>query len=369
MNLILQHQFPSILIFILLQADKEKYYHVFTAGKFPFFDWEKGEWSTFELRSGFCDDIARSYDPAIHKAPLWIGHPWFSGAPADGWIWGARSDGSRLYNSFEYIDEDFIKAVRDKKYCYVSCEFGKVMDIEGDYQVALGATNIPRVSGQKPLEFEGMKYSMAKGKSIYCPIDPEFTNELVKDFLPSNKTYSFSNQNKNSTMNEFLKRIAMAFAIDLSQFNTDEAVVTKVTSVYSQLVTDKQALEQKISVLEDQRIKFALEVAITEGRIEPAKKDDYENLLKGNFEAARKVIMSLPVNPALKQNTIPTGGANIDDPSNPTNDKFSNPDGSKITFEQFEKKVKEDPTFAKKFSDDEIASLPGASKFYDNSKK
>ncbi len=347
----------------MLQADPEKYYHVFTAGHFPTWDWERCEWTTFEIKAEYVKSISDCYDPGVHKAPLWIGHPWVSGAPSEGWVARSAFDTSMLFNSFDYIDENFVKAVREKKYQYVSCEFGRVMGIDNDYQLALGATNLPRVSGQKPLEFEGQKFSMAKGHSVYAPVSERFVSDITKDFTASSKKYFFQNQNNKSMLNEFLTRLALAFAIDLSKHESDESLTTAISEKYSSLKTEKTVLETEVNSLKDERVKFALDQAITEGKLKPADRDSYESLLKGNFEAATKVLSSLPIDPVFKKNAVPSGGTNIDDNTNGT-DKFTNVDGTQLTYEQVIEKIAADPSFAKKFTDEELTKLPGAEKYY-----
>ena len=344
----------------MIQADPNKFYHVFTCGEFPAFDWEKGEWGKLEVKPEWGKAVSDNYDPKIHKAPLWIGHP-FSGAPAEGWIAKSGFEGRKLFNAFDYIDENFVKAVQDKKYQYVSCEFGKVMGVEGDYQIALGATNIPKVSGQKPLEFEGLNYSMAHGHTVYCPISEQIISQFSQDFGVSDKKYFFQNQNTKS-MNEHIKKLAMLFAIDIAVNNTEELVFAKISEKFSGVTSENKTLEDKVKSLEDERVKFAIDQAIKEKRILPKEKESFESLLRGNFEAARAVLFSIPVNKAAEKDQGPSGGSNVDDPTN-AGDKFSNEDGTKMNYEQFLKKVGDDPSFAKNFSNEELTTIPGFEKY------
>ena len=350
----------------MLQADPEKYYHVFTAGKFPYYNWESGNWDTFEILPEYVDGVANCYDATVHKAPVWIGHP-YSGAEALAWVAKVKSDSGKLFNSFDYIDQELIDAIQNKKYQYVSTEFHRVMGIDNDYQVALGITNLPRVSGQTPLDMAGAAFGKGfngsgAGRSVYCPLTSSFSLDLVKDFSSSNKTYFFQNQNKNS-MNELFKKLALLFSIDILLHNSDESVAAQISDKFSKLSSANEANEAEVKALKDERVKFTLDLAIEEGKIKPAEKDSYESLLAGNFEAARKVLMSLPANPALKKNSADTNASLIEDPAKNTGDKFSNADGSKLTFDQFSEAIQKDPAFAKKFSDEDIASLPG-NKFY-----
>lgn len=346
----------------MIKADPNKFYHVFTSGLFPYYNWETGDWDKFEIKPEYVKSVSDCYNATIHKAPVWIGHP-YGGAEALAWVAASKYEDGMLYNSFDWIDEELINAINNKRYQYVSVEFGRVMNVENDYQVALGITNLPRVSGQKPLEVTD-GYEKKKGSMICAPITNSFSIDLVKDFSDINKKHFFQNQNNNS-MNEFLRKLATLFGIDVNLYNSDEAAFNKISETYSSLTGDKTKLETQNKELVDQRVKFALDTAIESGRLIPEERDSYESLLRGNFEAANKVLQKLPVHPAFSQTSIAAGGKGTDvaDPSKPpAEDKFSNPDGSKMNYEQFLKKVAEDPSFAAKFTNDEIYSMPGAGK-------
>lgn len=346
----------------MIKADPNKFYHVFTSGLFPYYNWETGDWDKFEIKPEYVKSVSDCYNATIHKAPVWIGHP-YGGAEALAWVAASKFEDGMLFNSFDWIDEELINAINNKRYQYVSVEFGRVMNVENDYQVALGVTNLPRVSGQKPLEVDG--YEKKKGSMICAPITNSFSIDLVKDFADiSNKKYFFQNQNNNS-MNEFLRKLALLFSIDLTVFNTDESVANKISESCSSLLASNTSFEAELKNLKDARTKFALDNAIEKGQMKPNQRESYESLLNGNFEAAYKVLSSLPVDPAFAQTSIAAGGKGSDvaDPSKPpAEDKFSNPDGSKMNYEQFLKKVAEDPSFATKFTNDEIYSMPGSEK-------
>jgi len=348
----------------MIQADPNKYYHVFTPGFFPYLDWEKGEWAKFEIKPEYAEAVAKCYDASVHKAPVWIGHP-SSGAEALAWIAGVKFEDGKLFNSFEYIDEELIAAIRNKRFQYVSVEFGKVMNIDHDYQIALGITNLPRVSGQKPLDIEN--YQQKPGGIVCTPLTKAFSIDLVKEYSgDENKKHFFQNQNT-KPMNEFLTKLAALFSIDVSQCSNDEAAYQKISDSFSQVRDAKTKLEKENKELVDQRVKFTLDLAIESGRMQPNERETYESLLRGNFEAAAKVLLGRPVDPALSKNSIPSGGekSEVKDPSAPAGepDKFTNADGTKMNYQQFMEKVEDDPSFASKFSDEEIFAIPGAERY------
>lgn len=347
----------------MIKADETKFYHVFTAGKFPTWDWNTNDWTTFEITKEWIKKVADCYDRTVHKGPLWIGHPWYSGAPAEGWIADVKCEGDKLYNSFEYLDEEFIKAVQAKKYLYVSCEFGRVMNVDHDYQLALGATNMPRVSGQKPLDFDGQKYSMKGCKSVYSPISAIFTSDLLKDFALSNKKYFFNQNTKQ--MDPFIKRIAALFGIDTEIYTTPEAIADQCSQKFSQISKKATELETENKKLSQERIESVLEFGKSTGRFKPAETETYENLLKGNFEAGKKLIYGLKVDPAFSNDQAPAGDTKVIDPAPDADKKFLNEDGSKMTYSQFLEKVRKDPSLSKKFSNEDFEKMPGFLELYD----
>lgn len=61
------------------------------------------------------EDMAISYDPALHEAPVVIGHP-VTNAPAYGWVQGLRLDGDRLLADLTQVDTQFQNLVREGRY-------------------------------------------------------------------------------------------------------------------------------------------------------------------------------------------------------------------------------------------------------------
>lgn len=65
---------------------------------------------------------AAAYDPALHEAPLVVGHP-KTDAPAYGWVSGLHADGGVLSADFAQVDDDFAGLVNDGRYKKVSASF------------------------------------------------------------------------------------------------------------------------------------------------------------------------------------------------------------------------------------------------------
>jgi hypothetical protein len=64
-------------------------------------------------------DIVASYDPALHHAPIVVGHPKQDG-PAYGWVKSLSVQGDRIVASAEKVDVAFSEMVRDGRFGKVS---------------------------------------------------------------------------------------------------------------------------------------------------------------------------------------------------------------------------------------------------------
>lgn len=65
---------------------------------------------------------AAAYDPALHEAPIVIGHPKDT-APAWGWVGSLKASGGVLSADFAQVDSDFAEAVRTGRYKKISASF------------------------------------------------------------------------------------------------------------------------------------------------------------------------------------------------------------------------------------------------------
>ncbi|STZ83075.1 putative phage associated protein [Bergeriella denitrificans] len=68
------------------------------------------------------EQAAAAYDPALHEAPVVVGHP-ATDAPAYGWVGGLKADGGTLSADFAQVDDDFAGLVRAGRYKKVSASF------------------------------------------------------------------------------------------------------------------------------------------------------------------------------------------------------------------------------------------------------
>lgn len=67
-------------------------------------------------------DAAASYDPALHEAPIVVGHPQSDG-PAYGWVTGLQVEGERLVAAPGQVDPAFAELVAAGRYKKVSASF------------------------------------------------------------------------------------------------------------------------------------------------------------------------------------------------------------------------------------------------------
>lgn len=100
-----------------------------------------------------------AYDPAIHQAPIVIGHP-KTDAPAFGWVKSLTADNGNLYAVPEQIQHDFGEQVKQGLFKKVSASFyppnSPTNPVKGVYYLRhigfLGAEP-PAIKGLEPIEF------------------------------------------------------------------------------------------------------------------------------------------------------------------------------------------------------------------------
>ncbi len=134
----------------------------------------KGDEITFSAAD--MADVVSSYDPALHQAPLVVGHP-KTNAPAFGWVKGLAVKGDRLVAEPERLDPTFSEMVKDGKFPKVSVALyspsSKGNPTPGKYHLRhvgfLGAEP-PAVKGLAPIEFsEGDDDVLTFGEIAFAP--------------------------------------------------------------------------------------------------------------------------------------------------------------------------------------------------------
>lgn len=91
--------------------------HIFRPGRHTAMQGRTLEFSAADLAA-----TAAAYDPALHEAPLVIGHP-AANAPAFGWVAGLRADADGLFATPRQLEPAFAEEVRAGRYKKVSASF------------------------------------------------------------------------------------------------------------------------------------------------------------------------------------------------------------------------------------------------------
>ncbi|HXS18966.1 MAG TPA: hypothetical protein VN764_17320 [Polyangiaceae bacterium] len=127
---------------------------IFRAGRHTAMNGESVEFTEADLAQ-----IAKVYSPALHEAPVVLGHP-KDNDPAYGWAKGVFAKGPSLQAALGQVELGFSEAVRDGRYKKVSASFYKKDSASnptpGQYYLRhigfLGAQP-PAVKGLQPVEF------------------------------------------------------------------------------------------------------------------------------------------------------------------------------------------------------------------------
>lgn len=91
--------------------------HVFRAGTHTTTDGEKITFTEADLAAS-----AAAYDPALHEAPIVVGHPQ-QDAPAYGWMQSMKLDGADLFAAGTQIDPAFAEMVRAGRFKKISMKW------------------------------------------------------------------------------------------------------------------------------------------------------------------------------------------------------------------------------------------------------
>jgi len=351
------------------------------------------------LNTEFLSEVANSYDPNFHKAPLWQGHPLDENGKlvgiegkdepdAYGWVGSLIAIADKLYASYDFISSTAKYLTDSKLFQYVSCEFvyyninGKITP----YLFAIGLTNRPACHGLEPLQF-AEKISGQK-------FNTNFANQI---HYTLNEKNIFSNQKTNNMaiLNESLKNAATKLGIAITTDVTDEILSNSIIGKFSEVTGSVNQLSEKIKNLEaakssggnsspeliklsediknlkaeidkskSERNILLIETAISAGKITADQKDSMLKLTEANYDSAKDYISKLPVLATFAGKTVQTSGAaNILDINkiNLTEEKFIDPATKKrYTYEE----VIKSNALLEKFTETELLALRNESKIF-----
>ena len=356
------------------KADTNKFFNVFRAGTYEQWDGEK--FVKVTITPDDLQGVASVYNTSFHEAPLWIGHPKDASAPAYGWIDKLKAEGVNLYAAFNYVSDTLFEMINDKVYKKVSVELYNWM-VEGKkalYLGAIGLTNMPLVKSLPALSFtDNIELKLAgekvEGGIMVCS-DINFDS---KNFL---------NKTKNMELNENTKKFAASVGISVTEFDTEEKILdfaaecikklrkrfeddpdavkslSMLISKYEEVLNTTAMLSERVVKLTDERNNLILDAAVNSGKIPPAKKTVYSDLLKGNFEAAKNLIEAMEPGKILDANITP--GDDASKIKDLTDDKFKAEDGKDIkTYKEYLENVeKKGSKYAEQFTEDELKKFP-----------
>ncbi|HGA5503381.1 TPA: peptidase [Salmonella enterica subsp. enterica serovar Potsdam] len=128
--------------------------HIFRAGTHTDMHGRRINFSDADL-----SDIAQNYDPALHEAPVVVGHP-KTDAPSYAWVNSIRKDRDGLRAEPRDVDPQFAELVKNRRYSKVSASFycpdSPGNPTPGKYYLRhvgfLGAQP-PAIKGLKPVSF------------------------------------------------------------------------------------------------------------------------------------------------------------------------------------------------------------------------
>jgi len=187
------------------------YVHCFTAGTQTSAQGVTRDFSVKDLK-----EVAESYDPVIHEAPVRVGHEDSDKVPSFGWVKGFKMDGKKLYADVEFTPE-MSEMIRNGNYRKVSISMyspeSGINPTPGKWSArhlaVLGATP-PAVKGLEQLQFSEQDWVFdfsVKEETLEAIYNPELGPTLESEDSPIKalKDALEEAQSKDSTKTEMSK--------------------------------------------------------------------------------------------------------------------------------------------------------------------
>ena len=297
--------------------NSDKWHPVVRAGIYPQWDEKNQEIVHVEVTTEDLVELARNYDPEFSPAPLWIGHPPYD-SPALAWISKFEVLGSELGCRFSEVSPEAVYLTESGKYKKVSIEIAREYQLPngkvGQYPVAVGMTNSPIVKSLPDLRFShaGKEVKISNGN-----LNLVFEKPLI-----------INSNNIKMNLSESVKKFAASIGINVSEFNTDEAVLQKASDVIGKLkeqfsndpdsiksldlyVSKFSAMPGKIKDLEaavekyeSDKSEMLVQGAIDSQKIEPGEKDTYMKLAKSDYDSTREALAKRKPLEVFAQNQV-----------------------------------------------------------------
>ena len=295
-----------------------KLWKICRAGKYP-----QGEITPADLT-----EIAGSYNPSFHEAPITLDHN--QSGPAYGWIDKVEAKGDSLYASFKEVTKELLNLNHEKKYKRPSVE---IAQYDGKkYLRAVSFVTFPQVKSLPAIEFnetENLTF-------ILSDSDLNFESEFPK--------------NTKIKMNQKILKFAESLGITLSETTSPDDALLAFAEKADSLMKEITGLESKYNALAKKNSEVLVDSAIAEGKILPADKDTYMKFAESDYDGCVKLFASLDKKNMFDKNQTSTkvpNGADLD-----AKKKFK-ADGTPITYAE----ILKDPNLQKNFSESELDSL------------
>jgi hypothetical protein len=228
---------------------------------------------------------AAAYDPAIHEAPLVVGHPKHD-APAYGWVGALVNSGESLSAEPTQVDPTFQEWVDQGRYKKISASFYSPTSpqnpVPGVYYLRhvgfLGAMP-PAIKGMKAIEF-------AEDESVLTFEFGDYADNLNADLWRSLRDWLIE-----TTDAETADRVLPTYKIDsILEMSMRPAEAVTNYSEKPMALTEQEleareqaiALRERASTLKEQELQFseAIDGAIKEGRVLAVEKPAHLKRLK-----------------------------------------------------------------------------------------
>lgn len=273
-----------------------KFLEIFKPGKHVASDGTEIEFSDADV-----EDIAKSYNPDIHEAPVVVGHP-KTNAPAFGWIKSLLYDaGSKILKAVPcQLNADFVEAVKSGAYKKISASFytkeAPNNPTPGHFYLRhvgfLGAQP-PAIKGLKAVEFSENEPTIEL-ELDFADVDAAWNDKYISRVLRSLKNFlidKFTQEEADAAIPEWEleglntsaeRTIAEGQAQDTATSYSEPAAPkeSETPAVSKELEAEKEksaALEAELAKLKADKVQTSntefCEARLKEGRLLPAQKD------------------------------------------------------------------------------------------------
>ena len=195
--------------------------------------------------------VAESYDPVIHEAPVRVGHEDSDKVPSFGWVKGFKMDGSKLYADVEFTP-DMSDLIRNGNYRKVSISLyspeSGINPTPGKWSArhlaVLGATP-PAVKGLEAIQFSEMDFvfDFSAAETLESVHDPELGPTL---------------ESENSPIASLKEALEAAKAKDSKKDNmSDEQLKVNEEELESEELEAPEAEAEEVETPEEEETEFA----------------------------------------------------------------------------------------------------------------